>query len=73
MAETLTRAIGLRNVKFISDKDFEELDKLHYEVENKLLRLIESLEAKRGTNEWNDTLPVIPSTNPKIQQSIHPR
>jgi hypothetical protein len=41
--------------------NFEDLDKLHYEVENKLLRLIESLENKRRKNEWQDTLP---STNP---------
>lgn len=66
LAETLTRAIGLHNVKFISDGDFEELDKLHYEVENKLLRLIESLETKRQTNDWRDTLPQ------SIHQSIHP-
>src|SRR5437870_12522550 len=46
MAETLTRAIGLRNVALISDEDFVKLDKLHYDVENKLLRLIESLETK---------------------------
>ena len=61
LAETLTRAIGLQNVKLISNDDFEDLDKLHYEVENKLLRLIESLENKRRTNEWQDTLP---PTNP---------
>src|ERR1039457_4217800 len=57
LAETLTRAIGLQNVKLISNEDFEGLDKLHYEVENKLLRPIESLETKRRTNEWRDTLP----------------
>src|SRR5579862_7771480 len=56
LAETLTRAIGLQNVKFISANDFEDFDRLHYEVENKLLRLIESLENKRGTSEWRDTL-----------------
>jgi four helix bundle protein len=69
LAETLTRAIGLQNVKFISAGDFENFDKLHYEVENKLLRLIESLENKRGTSEWRDTLPPIihPSSNPAIQ------
>jgi four helix bundle protein len=66
LAETLTRAIGLQNVKLISNDDF---DKLHYEVENKLLRLIESLENKRRTNEWQDTLPptIHQSTNPPIQ------
>ncbi|MFZ0826066.1 MAG: four helix bundle protein [Verrucomicrobiia bacterium] len=69
LAETLTRAIGLQNVKIILNENFEELDKLHYEVENKLLRLIESLEAKRGTNEWRDTLPptIHQFTNPLIQ------
>jgi four helix bundle protein len=61
LAETLTWAIGLQNVKLISNDDFEDLDKLHYEVENKLLRLIESLENKRRKNEWQDTLP---PTNP---------
>jgi len=61
LAETLTRAIGLQNVELISNDDFEDLDKLHYEVENKLLRLIESLENKRRKNEWQDTLP---PTNP---------
>jgi len=69
LAETLTRAIGLRTVEFISDSDFENFDKLHYEVENKLLRLIESLEAKRRTGEWCDMLPptVHSSNNPPIQ------
>ena len=61
LAETLTRGVGLQNVKLISNDDFENFDKLHYEVENKLLRLIESLENKRRTNEWQDTLP---PTNP---------
>ena len=69
IAETLTRAMGLKSVAFISDTDFEEFDKLHYEVENKLLRLIESLEAKRRTNEWRDTLPPRQSSNPPIQSS----
>ena len=61
LAETLTRAIGLQNVKLISNDDFEDLDKLHYEVENKLLRLIESLENKRRKNEWQN---ILPPTNP---------
>jgi four helix bundle protein len=69
LAETFTRAIGLRTVKFISEDDFEDFDKLHYEVENKLLRLIGSLETKRGTNEWCDSLPptIHQSTNPSIR------
>jgi four helix bundle protein len=69
LAETFTRAIGFCSVEIISKEDFEEFDKLHYEVENKLLRLTESLETKRKTKDWRDTLP---STNPKIHPSIHP-
>ena len=69
LAETLTRGIGLQTVKFMSANDFEEFDKLNYEVENKLLRLIESLENKRSANDWCDTLP---SNNPLIQKSTHP-
>jgi four helix bundle protein len=69
LGETLTRAIGLHNVKLISNDDFEGFDQLHYEVENKLLRLIESLETKRKTNDWRDTLP---PTNPIIHQSSYP-
>ena len=65
LAEALTRAIGLQNVKLISNDEFEEFDKLHYEVENKLLRLIESLETKRKTDAWRDTLPQ-QSNNPLI-------
>ena len=69
LAEALTRAMGLHNVKIISNDAFEEFDKLHFEVGNKLLRLIESLEAKRGTGEWRDTLP---AGNPPIHSSTNP-
>jgi four helix bundle protein len=69
LAEALTRSIGFRTVEAVSNEDFEKFDSLHYEVENKLLRLIESLEAKKQTNDWRDTLP---SKNPKIQKSIYP-
>jgi four helix bundle protein len=57
LAEAFTRAAGLWRVKLVSDTEFEEFDALHYEVENKLLRLIESLETKRGANAWQDSLP----------------
>jgi four helix bundle protein len=57
LAETLTRSGGLWRVHLISDADFEEFDKLHYEVENKLLSLISSLESKRQDGDWRETLP----------------
>jgi four helix bundle protein len=74
LAESLTRAIGLRTVKLVSDDEFERFDILHYEVENKLPGLIESLETKRQTGDWHDTLPPKnpPSINPTIHKSIYP-
>jgi len=45
LAEALTRGCGLWRVQLISDADFESFDQLHYEVENKLLALISSIEA----------------------------
>ena len=51
-AETMTRAIGLNQVQQVSDERFREFDLLHYEVENRLLRLIEKLEQKRGDSDW---------------------
>jgi four helix bundle protein len=66
LAETLTRGCGFWRVRLMADEDFEAFDRLHYEVENKLLHLISSLESKRSTNEWQDSLPE-PSNNPLIQ------
>ena len=57
LAEALTRACGLLRVKLGAADDFEEFDKLHYEVENKLLALISSLETKSASYEWRNTLP----------------
>src|SRR5260370_33676046 len=41
LAEALTRVCGLWLVKLVSNNELEAFDKLHYEVENKLLGLIE--------------------------------
>ena len=60
LAEAFTRGCGLWRVQLISDADFESVDQLHYEVENKLLALITSIEAKRGTGGWQDSLPTDP-------------
>ena len=51
-AETMTRAMGLNQVQQFSDERFHEFDLLHYEVENRLLRLIEKLEQKRDNEDW---------------------
>ena len=73
LAEVLTRGCGMWRVTLISDAEFEKFDKLHYEVENKLLALISSLESKRENHDWRDSLPPVQqSTNPIIQ-SPNPR
>ena len=57
LGEALTRVIGLWRAKTLTDTDFEKFDRLHYEVENKLLGLIEALESRRGTGQWAESLP----------------
>jgi len=58
LSETLTRVIGLKATGQISQFQFQQIDALHYEVENKLLRLIGSVEKKRdngtGINRISD-------------------
>ena len=34
--------------------EYEQLDQLHYKVENELLKLIESLQKKQLNNEWEE-------------------
>lgn len=52
ISETTTRAIGLTAVNQLSNEQFHQFDLLHYEVENRLLRLIEKLEQKRDDEDW---------------------
>lgn len=52
LAETFTRGLALNRTDQISDDRFHEFDLLHYEVENRLLRLIEKLEQKRDEGDW---------------------
>ena len=52
LAETMTRAVGLKQTQQISSERFHQFDLLHYEVENRLLRLIEKLEQKRDDGDW---------------------
>jgi four helix bundle protein len=68
LGEAFTRTCGFWRAHLFADSDFEAFDTLHYEVENKLLHLISSLESKRGTNQWQDTLP----TSSKVPSPIHP-
>lgn len=53
-SELMTRMIGLRITETIGTDSFEEFDKLHYSVENKLIKLAKALQSKRRTGAWED-------------------
>src|SRR5205085_12238277 len=75
MGETMTRAIGLKQTGQISHEHFHDLDRLHYEVENRLLRLIEKLEQKRDDQDWIARIAEDPEEyviTPPLQDSITP-
>jgi four helix bundle protein len=55
-AELLTRIIGLKEVELINKIEFEEFDKKHYEVENKLIALIKSLQTKQQNGTWDNQI-----------------
>jgi four helix bundle protein len=52
LGETLTRVVGLHRIKQIGDDALAKFDELHYEVENRLSRLIEKLQEKRDEGDW---------------------
>ena len=56
LGETLTRGIGLVTTEQITSEQFQRIDKLHYEVINKLLKLVESLENKKDSGSWNNKI-----------------
>lgn len=60
--EFLTRTIGLKVSDLISQEKFEEIDTLHYAVENKLLSLVKALELKRKEGSWDQQIhePALP-------------
>ena len=76
--ESMTRAIGLKETEQISATRFDEFDALHYEVENRLLRLIEKLEQKRDDEDWIARISEDPSEydaspiTPSLPHSITP-
>jgi four helix bundle protein len=44
-----------RQAQQISDYEYEELDELHYKVENGLLKLIQALQKKQRTKDWHES------------------
>jgi four helix bundle protein len=74
LAEPMTRAIGPRQTKQISER-FRDLNLVHYEVENRLLRLVEKLESKRDDSDWINRIAEDPeecSITPSLHHSITP-
>ena len=76
--EAMTRAIGLKQIEQFSAERIREFDVLHYEVENRLLRLIEKLEQKRDDEDWISRISEDPSEyddssiTPILHHSITP-
>lgn len=56
LAETSSGFIAYHKAGQLTDEQFETLDSLAFKTENGLLKLIESLERKRKTGDWDDTL-----------------
>lgn len=52
--EALTRMTGLRKAGYVTAEQFEEFDKLHYAIENRLIALVRSLQSKRRSGTWED-------------------
>lgn len=48
-------SVTSRKAEQITREDFEEMDQLHYKVENGLLKLIESLQKKQIDGKWEDS------------------
>jgi four helix bundle protein len=75
LAETMTRAIGLKQTGQITEPRFHDVDVLHYEVDKRLLRLIDKLEQKCGDEDWIDRIAEDPEeyvTTASLHHSITP-
>ena len=54
---------------------FEQIDTLIFRLENRLLKLVESLERKRDANDWTETLvvredPIEYGTDPAVTHDL---
>ncbi len=55
IGESVSGASVYRRAEQISEEEFEAWDRLAYKLENGLKKLIESLQYKRQSNEWEDS------------------
>lgn len=58
LGETLSRIICMKVKGDLTEDDFERFDGVHYRVENKLLKLIQSLQRKKSQKAWDEMIPV---------------
>jgi four helix bundle protein len=75
LGETLTRVIGLSRTNQIPEEALKSFDEIHYEVENRLSRLIEKLEHKRDDGDWIARIMEDPEEyviTPPLHRSITP-
>src|ERR1700730_13002805 len=56
LGESVSGYYAYRKADQLSEEDFEILDRQAFKLENGLLRLMESLERKRDSNTWTETL-----------------
>jgi hypothetical protein len=56
MGELITRSIGLIEMQLLTENQFESFDLKHYEVENKLLALVKSLQNKQKDGMWDNKI-----------------
>jgi four helix bundle protein len=58
LGESVSGYHAYRKADQLSEEDFEILDRQAFKLENGLLRLIESLEHKRDSDTWTETLTI---------------
>lgn len=58
LGETLSGFIAYSQSGQIAASEFEQIDALIFRLENRLLKLVESLERKRDAGDWTETLVV---------------
>jgi len=54
--ELYTRIIRLTEMKLLAVSEFDEFDRRHYEMENKLLALVKYLQIKQKDGSWDNRI-----------------
>jgi four helix bundle protein len=58
LGESVSGLHACQRAEQITEEDFQDLDELAYKLENGLLKLVATLEQKRTSGEWVDSLMV---------------